>query len=92
MKDNATEVNGVPEWKGYTLEELQYQKALVLVRMEMQKERLSGLKQQLVNGSKANMISRLWGQYSANKNIVQYTIAGFKMFQVVRKVVRSFKK
>ena len=56
MKDNATEVNGVPEWKGYTLEELQYQKALVLVRMEMQKERLSGLKQQLVNGSKANMI------------------------------------
>lgn len=92
MKENTTGMNGVPEWKGYTLEELQYQKALVLVRLEMQKERLSGLKESLVNGSKTNVVSRLWGQYSANKNVIQYAIVGFKMFQTVRKILKRFRR
>ncbi|WP_289158668.1 hypothetical protein [uncultured Muribaculum sp.] len=86
--------DGLEKWKGYTLADLRYQRAINHVRMEMERERL------------ANSMTRLNDMKSKftlpGNGLLQKVFAGFSIFDYallaittgkqIRKVYRFFKK
>ena len=79
------------KWKGYTIDEIQYQKALVLLRLEMQKERLASVR----NGSAAFMSGRfgkVLSAVSSHKNIFAYLFAGYKLYTLISRLRQNLKR
>ncbi len=80
------------DWKGYTLEELRYQKAITLVRIEMQKQRIASLKTTFTDYL---VPQSFWGRtlksLAANRGKIGYVIAGYKIFMMVRGFLKARK-
>ena len=78
------------QWKGYTLDELRYRRALVGARMEIEKYRLNALTEQYrrmpqrLSGS-GSLLGRVLGAFS----YAEYAIVGFKL---VRGIMKLFRK
>lgn len=74
------------KWKGYTLDELRYRRALTGVAIEIEKDRLSRSISSLVPGalksrtSGASMLSKAFGALS----YVDYAILGWKLFKKLK--------
>ncbi len=91
-------------FKGYTLEELRYQRALVLLRREFAKQKVeSGLRHirktnvftGTASGSKASGLVRAGGIASkilTGLNYADYAMIGFSAFGTVRKIFSFFRK
>ena len=58
------------EWRGYTLEELRYQRALAAIRCEIGNEKLKSSVASVQNGIKNNGIKRLINL--SNKGVVYF--------------------
>lgn len=77
------------QWKGYTLDELRYRRALVGARIEIEKYRLNALTEQYRNmpqrltGS-GSLVGRVMGAFS----YAEYAILGFRL---VRRMVKLFR-
>lgn len=100
MIENITEP--ATQFKGYTLEELRYQKALVLVRKEFCKSKLlrnvDSLKKHnpLSPSSDGVLLPGTFGSIASKLvkglNYLDYMMIGFSVFGSVRKVLTFFKK
>lgn len=97
----STVVEAEKEFKGYTLDELKYQRALLLLKREFLKEKALGnvhnLKERIpmLNGkSPLNNISPmgLVGRVAKGLNYADYLMLGFSIFNAGRKVFSLFRK
>lgn len=77
-----------PEWRGYTLEELRYQRALAAIRCEIGSEKLKSSVANIQNGVKNNGLRSLF--FSSNVlsglKFADYLILGFKLSRLVSKL------
>lgn len=81
------------KWKGYTLKELEYQKAIALVRMEMQKERIRATKDLVVSSyASKNAMFGILGKFASDESLLNKAIIGYSIFKTARRIFRKFKK
>lgn len=92
----------VPEsgdFKGYTMEELRYQRALLLIKREFVKEKalkeVKKIKEQipLINGSEGHSSkgSGLLGKMMKSLSFIDYVLLGFQAIRIGRKFTSKFK-
>ena len=79
------------EWKGYTIDELRYQKALALLKLEVQKERFSLMKTRLVSFPDTG-VGKMFGKLFSSSKAITYVIAGYKVFSMINKFRKGIKK
>ena len=79
-------------WEGYTMDEMMYQKAFLLARMEVAKARLANSVDEMRSGfpgvSKGSMWSKLLNSFS----YVDYAILAFKLGSKVTRLVRALRR
>ena len=89
MKNSQPHKKEDDNWKGYTLDELRYQRAFALAHLEIEKERItSGLKQMYQSspmGSGKGLVSKMIG----GLNYVDYAVLAFRFG---KRIYRIFKK
>lgn len=78
-----------PEFKGYTFDELRYQRAYTLAKYEMAKMQLAdsthAMRRSLPFGSKSGLMSRILG----NLNYIDYALMAYKVVNKIIKFRRS---
>lgn len=89
-------------FKGYTLEELRYQRALVLLQKEFCKSRImrhvnnlqksNPLSPSSAAGSLPGKVGAVASKLLAGLNYLDYAMIGFSLFGAVRKVFSIFKR
>lgn len=86
--------NAKQEWRGYTIDELKYLRAVALVKLEMQKGRLAE-SFKAATGSLAETKSRLLGtkgkRFTGKLKYFNYLIIGYKSVRTAINLWRSFK-
>ena len=104
MKSKNKEVQNPTEeqdFKGFTLDELRYQRALLMVKREFLKEKAIHQGQQLkeripvLNGKSAlaSISSKgIIGKIAKGLNYTDYLLLGFSIFGAAKKVFSLFKK
>ncbi|MCC8070706.1 MAG: hypothetical protein LIO90_02745 [Bacteroidales bacterium] len=76
-----------PKWRGYTLDELRYQQAYALARIEIEKDRLRSMTRSLTANYNRVSHDTLLGRILNNFSYLDY---GFLAFRLVRNVWRLF--
>lgn len=98
---SGTSTNHEEDFKGYTLDELRYQRALLLLKREFLKEKateqLKDVRESIpfLNGqSGISKISSkgMLGKVMKGLNFVDYLMIGFSLFNSGRKFVSLFRK
>lgn len=84
------------EWKGYTVDELKYQRAIALVKLELQKEVL-GNAAKVMNASAMTTNNKylsaiLNGKFSGKLRYVNYLVAGYRVSKMFMYLWKSFRK
>lgn len=103
MKDNQAPTDGksTQAFKGYTLSELRYQRALTALKREYAKEKVgkkvNHLRSRSVFGgsSKKNKLASATGMLSkavSGLNYADYAMLGFSLFSSARKMIGMFKR
>lgn len=90
----------IPIFKGYTMEEIKYQRAMVALRKEFCKAKLMQSvadlrpkKKEGKNGnSKYSLFTSVASKVFSNLNLLDYAIMGVSLFGKVRKGLKLFKK
>lgn len=80
-----------PNWQGYTLDELRYQRALVSARVEIQKERLLNQTNALRGTFGQLKPSGIWGKLFSSLSVIDYGILAFRTVRRVSSMVRSIR-
>lgn len=83
-------------WKGYSFEELRYQRALTTIKCELEKDQLkatlASLKQGglplIVGGSKGGLMSKILGAL----DVADYSLIAFKLMHRIFKLFRRKRK
>lgn len=91
-----------PAFAGYTLEEIQYQRALVLLQREFAKEKMVRDVHKIrkrgpfgVGGKDASPLVKAGSvaqKFITGFNYVDYALVGFSAFSTVRKIFRFFSR
>lgn len=81
------------EWKGLTLEDIRYRRAINHVRLEIEKERLMSATSQLVGNTtqglfSSSMARKLFSGFS----YLDYGVLAFQVFKQSRKIFRLFRR
>ena len=96
MENHSISIPRKPEteWPGMTLEELRYQRALTLARIEITKELLMIQGNQMYHGKMSGAAQRrgVLGRMLSTLSIVDYAMLAFKFSRRLASVYRSFKK
>lgn len=88
-------------FKGYTLEDIHYQRALVLLQRQFAKEKIMADVHKIRKrgpfgtGDKSSPLAKAGGlasKFITGFNYVDYVLLGFSAFSTVRKVFRFFRK
>lgn len=90
----------LPDFKGYTMEEIKYQRAMLALRKEFCKAKLmqsvSDLrpkrKQGKQNSSKFKLFSTVASKVLSNLNALDYVLMGLSLFGTAKKGLRLLKK
>ncbi len=89
MSDYKSYPHEHPEWGGYTLEELRFQRAVNTARLEIQKERLiayfRGVQSSAGLANTSGWFGRIFNSFS-------YFEYGIMAFRLVRRAFSTFKK
>ncbi|MCH5213784.1 MAG: hypothetical protein J1E97_01225 [Muribaculaceae bacterium] len=86
------------EFQGYSLDELRYQRALLLLKREILREQVSKDTKRLRNsvpllGGKSSIsASGIVGRVAKGLNFADYLMLGFSLFNVGRKLVSLFSR
>lgn len=86
------------KFKGYTIEELRYQKVLTLVRMEYVKEKIDsefqGVKTRLNPSNKSGKwsIMSLTGKAAKALSFIDYITIGLSLYKSAHKIFSLFKR
>ena len=76
------------KWKGYTLSELRFQRALTLVRMDIVADRLRSQTQRFDNQLNSIMSGNIFLRLFSNINFAEYAVVAVR---TIRTVVRFWK-
>lgn len=95
IEDESPEV-----FEGYSLDELKYQKALLLLKKEFAKEQflkdVNKVKSQLPGGDNSRHAtvfnSGLFGKLAKSLNYMDYIVIGFSLFSTGRKLLSLFRR
>ncbi len=79
-------------WKGYTLDDLRYERAVALARLEIQKEKLAMSASEMRSGVPGIAGGGILGKLMGSLNYLDYAILAFRTFRFVSKRFRSFRK
>lgn len=98
----ASEAAQENTFKGYTLEDIHYQRALVMLQREFAKEKIAADIHKIkkrgpfgVTGKDASSLTKAGTVVSKlinGFNYMDYALVGFSAFSTIRKVFRFFKK
>ncbi len=91
MAENKGYPHNNPEWNGYTLDELRYQKALSAARLELQKERMMAQVQKMRETVSLVPSSGIIGRMFSSLNYVDYGLIAFRIIKRVTGLVRKFR-
>ncbi len=80
------------QWKGYTLEQLRFQRALAAIKSEVAKERITAkLSQAKAQASSGNVRSLLFGSDVIGRlKTVDYLLIGYKVSKLSYKLWHKF--
>ena len=104
IKDNTTAEENAAAFKGYSLEELRYQRALLMLKREFAKQKFNSRIRHIKNtnaftgtasGSKSSGLVRagsIASKVLTGLNYMDYIMIGFSAFGTVRKVFSLFRK
>lgn len=81
-----------PGWKGYTLDELRYQKAVAMIRLEMEKEKISAGFSQMKNGMPMMSTGGIAGKIMGSLNYLDYALIAYKSVTKITSMVRKMKR
>ena len=81
-----------PQWKGYTLDELRYQRALVSARVEIQKERIVAEVEKIREGAGFTGSGSIWGRMFSSLSYVEYAILAYRLINRLSRTVHSFRR
>lgn len=90
----------LPDFKGYTMEEIRYQRAMMALRKEFCKTKLlqsvaelkPKRKEAKPSSSKLKLISTVASKVFSNLNTLDYVLMGVSLFGTVKKGLNLFKK
>lgn len=80
------------DWSGYTLDEMRYQRAVTLARLEVQKEKLKIGTAEMRNGAGQFGSTGIAGKIMGSLNYLDYIILAFKATRMISKALRSLKR
>lgn len=102
VQDVAHDVNEGKEFKGYTLDELRYQRALLMIKKEFLKERamhnVEAIKSHipLVNGKNpighSSSSNGILGKIMKGLDFADYLVLGMQVVKIGKKIGRVFKR
>lgn len=81
-------------WNGYSLDELRYQRAVVLTRLEIQKGRmLQQVQSSGINGDSAarGFAGAILKKFFGNMSFIDYIFIGFKVTKTAMKFIQMLK-
>lgn len=99
--DKAVEIVAEkPEFRGYTLDEIRYRRALAAMRREYSKEKIiNGMtrlrKRAVFGGKESGVVGKagsLASKLFSGLNYIDYAMVGFTAFSAIKKVFRIFRK
>lgn len=79
-------------WHGYTMDEMMYQKAFLLARMEVSKTRLARSVSDLRSGFPGVKGGSIWSKVLNSFSYVDYAVLAFKLGSRVARLVRAFRR
>ena len=99
----ADEQKKKEDFKGYTLEQLKYQRAMMALRVEFSKEQLiqsfealkpkkKATEKTSLLGPKFAFASNLAGKIFSNLNVLDYVMIGMSAFGTAKKAISLFRK
>lgn len=86
LKDPQTEA---PDWKGYGIDDLRYQRALAMARLTIEKERLAVASRRIYSGQGLPGTSGMIGKILGGLNYVDYAVLAFKLGRRVYSMFHS---
>ena len=97
------DISAIPMFKGYTMEELRYQRALVAMKKEFCKESvlesIAAIQNRSIFGknpngklSRSSRIGGILSKLMSGLNYVDYAVLGMSVFNSGKKVLGLFKK
>lgn len=75
-------------WKGYTLDELRYQRAVALARIEMEREKMAVKAYDLRQNMPVVGRSGLMGKIMGSLSYVDYIVLAFKLTRSLSRIFR----
>jgi hypothetical protein len=85
-------VDTASEWRGYTLDDLRYKRAVNHVKMEVAKERVMISVGKFTNFKTPSFASsKLVGKIFSSFSVIDYLLIAFQTGKQVRKIFRLFK-
>lgn len=85
--------NHDPNWKGYTLEELNYRRAYNAARLEIQKQRIaSNYRHLATNFNPTVKATGLMGKILGSLSVLDYGLMAFKLGKRILSITGRFRK
>ncbi len=93
MADNKIMPHHAETWNGYTLDELRYQRALNMARLEIEKEKLTAATSEMKRGLPSlstghGILSKIAGSLS----YIDYAVLAFRLFRTASKAFRGLRR
>ncbi|MDE6681708.1 MAG: hypothetical protein K2J92_10235 [Muribaculaceae bacterium] len=94
--DVTTAITDKPSFKGYSMSELRYQRALTALQMEFCKSKIYGnydkVKKFRILPSPSSASSSWVAKFLTGLSYTDYALLGFSTFSTVRKIFKFFRK
>ncbi|CCX48912.1 MAG: hypothetical protein J6B36_00205 [Muribaculaceae bacterium] len=79
-------------WQGYTMEEMMYQKAFLLARMEVSKTKLMNEFSEVRSGMPGVASGSIWSKLLSGFTYVDYAVFAFKIGSKVARLIRTLRR
>lgn len=92
MIENRNITHYDEKWRGYSLDELRYQRAVALARIEMEKEKMAleaaGLRQHVPGMNTRGLMGKIMGSLS----YVDYIVLAFRLGRSLSKMIKGIRR
>ncbi len=79
-------------WNGYSMDEIMYQKAFLVARMEVSKARLVASAEEVRNGLPGGNKHSVWHKLLSGFSYVDYAVLAFKLGSRVVRLMRAVRR
>jgi hypothetical protein len=94
MASNSNSIHETSKWRGYTIDELRYRRALNQVKTEIARERIVAGASTFTNFSAKGMLPRhkFWGKVLSGFSMLDYAVLAYQGARRIVGIYRLFKK